>query len=488
LPGVPEIRISKLNSAPLQPEGDFVLYWMIAFRRTRWNFALDRAIEWARKLGKPLLILEALRCDYRWACERFHRFVLDGMAEKLRRLSANAGVRYYPYVEPAPGQSRGLLGALAARSCLVVTDDYPCFFLPRMVHLAARAIPVRLESVDSNGLLPLRAADRSFVTAYSFRRFLQRKLPAHLFHFPQRNPLARLALPSLKSIPRDIERKWPPSSLAMLENADSVSHLPIDHAIGPAPIQGGELAGQHALRRFLSEKLGGYSDSRNHPDSDSASGLSPYLHFGHISAHQTFYELTQQEKWSPAKLALGSNGSRSGWWGLSQPAEEFLDQLVTWRELGFNSCTRCSEYDRYDSLPGWARETLERHVRDKREHCYSLADFAAARTMDPLWNAAQRQLISEGRIHNYLRMLWGKKILEWSPSPRRALQVMIELNNRFALDGRDPNSYSGIFWCLGRYDHPWGPERPVFGTVRYMSSRNTARKFHLKEYLARYAG
>lgn len=194
----------------------------------------------------------------------------------------------------------------------------------------------------------------------------------------------------------------------------------------------------------------------------------------------------RREKWSEEKLALRSTGSRSGWWGVGKPAEEFLDQLITWRELGFNCSSRCANYERYESLPAWAQQTLARHERDERDYTYTLADFAAARTHDPLWNAAQRQLKSEGRIHNYLRMLWGKKILEWSRSPRKALEVMIELNNRFALDGRDPNSYSGIFWCLGRYDRPWGPERPVFGTVRYMSSQNTARKFRVKDYLVKY--
>jgi deoxyribodipyrimidine photo-lyase len=172
---------------------------------------------------------------------------------------------------------------------------------------------------------------------------------------------------------------------------------------------------------------------------------------------------------------------------MSAGAEARLDELVTWRELGFNMAARRDDYDRYESLPDWARKTLEKHQRDRRPTVYSLEDFEAAATHDPLWNAAQRQLVREGRIHNYLRMLWGKKILEWSASPRDALETMIELNNRFALDGRDPNSYSGIFWCLGRYDRAWGPERPIFGTVRYMSSENTARKLHVTQYLRRYA-
>ena len=160
---------------------------------------------------------------------------------------------------------------------------------------------------------------------------------------------------------------------------------------------------------------------------------------------------------------------------------------MTWRELGLNFAGKREDAESYDALPPWARVTLEKHADDPRPYLYSPDALEQARTHDPLWNAAQVQLVREGRIHNYLRMVWGKKILEWSPSPRVALETMLGLNNRWALDGRDPNSTSGIFWCLGRYDRPWGPERPIFGTVRFMSSANTRRKLRVKGYLARYA-
>ena len=212
---------------------------------------------------------------------------------------------------------------------------------------------------------------------------------------------------------------------------------------------------------------------RNEPAQQATSELSPYLHFGHISVHQIFSELTTQESWSLGHLALRATGSRSGWWGASQDTEAFLDQVITWRELGFNCCQMRKDYDQFESLPAWALRTLRLHTRDEGP-TYSLEKFEHAKTHDPLWNAAQTQLLREGRIHNYLRMLWGKKIIEWTRTPEKALAIMVELNNKYALDGRDPNSYSGIFWCLGRYDRPWGPERPVFGTVRYMSSENTA--------------
>ena len=167
--------------------------------------------------------------------------------------------------------------------------------------------------------------------------------------------------------------------------------------------------------------------------------------------------------------------------------ESFLDELITWRELGYNMSWQREDYDQYESLPEWAQKTLAQHANDTRPHVYDLQQFDGGETHDELWNAAQRQLVTEGRIHNYLRMLWGKKILEWSTSPREALRMMIELNNKYALDGRNPNSYSGILWVLGRYDRAWGPERPIFGKVRYMSSENTARKVKVKRYIKQYS-
>jgi deoxyribodipyrimidine photo-lyase len=462
---------------------------MIAFRRIHWNFALDRAIEYASELKKPLVILEALRCDYPWASDRLHRIVLDGMAEKARGPEKSA-VMYYPYVERGMGEGKGLLAALGKRACVVVTDDFPCFFLPNMIRSAAGQLRVRLEKIDSNGLFPLRAAEQVFSTAHSFRRFLQKNLPAHLDHAPTPDPLARLGLPKAEPLPKAITAKWPAASQAWLANPASVSELPINHKIVPAAgadaFGGGEAAGASAWREFLMKKISAYPKLRNEPAEDATSGLSPYLHFGHISPHQIFHDLMRREKWSAAKLAHRSDGSRSGWWGARAPVEQFLDQLVTWREVGFNFSSHSADYDQYESLPKWARKTLAKHTRDERQHVYSLKDLAAARTYDPLWNAAQRQLTRDGRLHNYMRMLWGKKILEWSETPQQALEYLIELNNRYAVDGRNPNSYSGIFWCLGRYDRPWGPERPIFGNVRYMSSENTARKLRVKNYLKKY--
>jgi deoxyribodipyrimidine photo-lyase len=483
---VPALRVRRLNDRPPAVEGDYVLYWMIAARRPAWNFALDRAVEWGRRTGRPVLVFEPLRAGYPWASDRLHAFVLQGMAA-TRDALAGGPFGYYPYVEPEPGAGRGLLAALAARAVAVVTDDFPAFFLPRMTAAAATRLPILVEAVDGNGLLPLAAADRVFTTAYSFRRSLQAALPAHLAATPAADPAAAAGLPAFTGLPTATARDWPPAGDVLLSaTASSLAALPIDHAVAPVETRGGHVAARAALSAFLRDRLPRYADERSQPESDAASGLSPWLHFGHLSVHEVFAGLMTQEGWTSRRLPASGAGQRAGWWGASPPAEAFLDELVTWREVGFNMCHREPRYAQYDSLPAWARATLDRHAGDRREHVYPLADFERAATHDPLWNAAQRQLLREGRMHNYLRMLWGKKILEWTASPSDALAVMIELNNKYALDGRDPNSYTGIFWVLGRYDRPWAPERPVFGTIRYMSSENTARKLRVKGYLARY--
>ena len=483
---VPEIRVRQCNSAPVRPDGEFVLYWMIAFRRATWNFALDRAVEWAERLGKPLVVLEALRSDYPWASDRMHSFVLDGMAENTCRFEGT-GVLHYPFMEFEPNAGKGLLRAMAAHASVVVTDDFPCFFLPRMVAAAAPQVPVLMEAVDSNGLLPLRASDQTFSSAYAFRRFLQKKLPLHLMQFPKHNALVNATIAAADGVPREITARWPRMSASLLNGDRSfLAKVPINHSVLRVATSGGTTAAQALLQRFVENKLDNYIEERNEPDRNAASGLSPYLHFGHISAHQIFSEIAQREGWSPEHLGLCATGSRTGWWGVSRAAEAFYDQLITWRELGFNFCSQRNDYDEFASQPEWARKTLREHARDERAYVYTLQEFEQASTHDPLWNAAQTQLVQEGSIHNYLRMLWGKKILEWAPSPDKAFEIMVELNNKYALDGRDPNSYCGIFWCLGRYDRPWGPERPIFGTVRYMSSTNTARKLNVEEYLRKY--
>ena len=482
---VPASRVRACNESSVDPAGSFVLYWMIAARRTHHSFGLERAVERAVALGKPLVVLEAVRAGYPWASDRIHRFILDGMADNARRL-AGTPVGYYPYVEPAAGDGKGLFEALAARAAVVVTDDFPAFFLPRMVAAAASRSPVLVEKVDGNGLYPMRDADRVFTTAVSFRRHLQKNLRAHLAARPKRDPLSGVSLRPA-ALPAEISRRWPRASAALLRgDPAALAALPIDHTVGVAPRRGGAEAAAEVLRSFLDHKLDRYAEERSHPDSDAQSGLSPYLHFGHVSVHEVFEHLVKRTGWTAKKLAPKAHGSREAWWNASPEADAFLDEIVTWRELGYNMCALRDDYDHFETLPAFALHTLKAHARDPRPVLYSRAELEGAETHDEIWNAAQRELVREGRMHNYLRMLWGKKVLEWSRTPEEALATLIELNNKYALDGRDPNSYSGIFWVFGRYDRAWGPERPIFGKIRYMSSESTARKLSLRAYLDRY--
>jgi len=484
---VPALRLRALNSDPVRADGDYVLLWLTSARRSSHNFALDRAVEWCWQLGKPLLVFEALRCGYRWASDRLHAFVIQGMRDNARAFD-RPSVSYYPYLEPEPGAGKGLLQALGERACVAVVDEFPCFFLPRMHQAAAERLDVRLESVDTNGLVPLRAPEKVFARAYDFRRWLHKELAPHLEQVPREHPFQGANWPDAPELPATLLARWPRAFPADDPDAAiDLGALPIDHDVAPvAETPGGPVAGEERLAWFLEHGLPRYADDRNQPQQEVASGLSPYLHFGHVGAHHVFAAIVEREGWSPDRLEPGGKGQREGWWRMSREAESFLDELITWREVGYNMTAQRDDYANYGSLPEWARTTLEQHAADRREHVYTLEDFERARTHDPLWNAAQTQLVREGKIHNYLRMLWGKKVFEWSRTPQAALDVLIELNNKYALDGRNPNSYSGIFWCLGRYDRAWGPERPVYGKIRYMSSENTARKVRVKDYVAQY--
>lgn len=461
---------------------------MIAFRRTEWNFALDRAIDHARDLGKPLVVLEPLRCGYRWASDRLHRFVIEGMAENRRRF-AESPITHHPWLEREEGEGTGLLRALARRAAVVVTDDAPVFFLPRMVEAATASVGddlgVRFEAIDANGMMPVRRPEKTFARAHDFRRFLQKTLPEHLDERPEPDPLSGLDLPTLDGLPDEVLERWPTvPDLEKAADPESLAELPIDHDVPPVEsVEGGSAAARRVWEEFLGHRLDRYAEDRNAVEARVESGLSPYLHFGHVSTHEIFHGLAEREDWDPTRLSEDTRGSREGWWGMSASAEGFLDQILTWRELGYANAAREGAWDRWEDLPGWARKTLREHEDDPREHVYSLEEFETASTHDEIWNAAQRELRRDGKIHNYLRMLWGKKILEWTPTPRDALRVMLHLNDRWALDGRDPNSISGITWCLGRYDRAWGPERPIFGKIRFMSSANTRRKMDVSAYL-----
>lgn len=300
---------------------------------------------------------------------------------------------------------------------MIVTDEYPCFFLPHAVARAADSVEVRLEAIDSNGVLPLSSVPRAYPAAVHFRRHMQRVLREHLREVPSAAPRL-VGLPDRAALPAHVLERWPPAAARVLAGDGSVlATLPIDHRVPAVAVRGGAAASKRALAAFVGNRLATYHERHNHPDDEGTSRLSPYLHFGHVSAHEVFDAVMRGERWTIGRLAARPSGIREGWWGVGPGPEAFLDQLVVWRELAFNTCAkRPSDYGRFDSLPEWAQRTLDAHADDPRPHLYDRAAFERAETHDPLWNAAQREMMRDGWMHNYMRMLWGKK----SSSGRRA--------------------------------------------------------------------
>lgn len=481
------LRVSHRNQHQPNPNADYVLYWMSINRRLHYNFALEYAVAWANKLGKPLLIYEGLSCNIPWASDRTHTFLIEGMQEH-HEFFLNNNINFYSYIEKKPSEGAGLVENLASNACMVIADEYPVYIIKPYNRLMAKRVNIPWVTIDSNGLIPMNATDKAPYSAFVFRRQMQKLFLQCYNHPPEQNPLEQLKNTTKINLPTSFLQKYPDASDLYTNIPELVSTLQIDHEVHPVTTPGTRQAALKQLDDFVEHRLHRYHEERNDPDLNMVSGLSPWLHYGKISAYEVVKAtLSRQPKdWDTSKITY-QNGSRPGFFGGHPYIDAFLDELITWRETGFHFCHHTSNYDRFDSLPDWAIETLETHASDTREYQYTLEEFEQAKTHDPLWNAAQRQLVRDGIIHNYLRMLWGKKILEWSESPRIALQIMIELNNKYSIDGRDPNSYSGIFWVLGRFDRPWGPERPIFGKIRYMTSDSTLKKVKLKNYLKEYS-
>ena len=485
------------NTTPLNLDGSHVVYWMTSARRSRWNYALDHAIDLANEANVPLIVVESLALGHRWANDRIHTFVLQGMIDN-RKLFESAPLTYVPYVETKQGQASGLLRSFTKGAVAMIIDDYPTY-MPRDV--ANRAMEIGeccVMAIDSNGIIPLRTPQRSFTTAYSFRRYLHKNVLGFLAKPPMAEPLKALNdLPNGKTIVQEAcarvnvpitpyEFIWRVAE-ASREGRDALSYLDIDHEVSPIDsTTGGSVKARIELSKFIVQRLDHYHIDRNHPERHGSSGLSPWLHFGHISSFEIVDAVLKHQKWNPMKVTPPHNGRREGWWGANEGAEAFLDQVITWRELGFIYCHQTPNHAKYETLPDWAKATLNEHSEDERPYLYTFEQLENGETHDPLWNAAQMQLRTEGFIHNYLRMLWGKKVLEWSSDPKTACEWLIRLNDRWALDGRDPNSYTGIFWIFGRFDRGWF-ERAVFGKIRYMTSASTQRKFKTEDYIQKYA-
>ncbi|TVR15353.1 MAG: hypothetical protein EA391_10940 [Balneolaceae bacterium] len=475
-------RIFKKNSNQPNPDGGYVLYWMQINRRFHYNYALEYAVAWANKLGKPLLILEAFSCDYPWASDRSHTFMMQGMKEH-RDYANQQELNYISFVEEKPGQYKKLLFDLSQKASVLITDEYPVFIMRKRNNTYPEELSIPYITVDSNGLIPLGLTEKDPYSAYLFRKIMQKHFIEAYTNPPKKIPLDDLKNRETVQLPNEIFQDIPDVQDALNHIPGFIEKLPINHDVKPIEWHGGRQAALGMLGQFIKNGLLVYDEKRNDPDEKKTSNLSPWLHFGKISEYEIVQAVLQHqpEGWDLDKITY-NNGSTGGFFNGNPNIDSFLDEVITWREVGFHFAHHRKDYDKFDSLPDWALETLNQHRDDAREWTYAYEQLAQSKTHDEIWNAAQTQLREEGIIHNYLRMLWGKKVIEWTPDPETALQYLIDLNNTFAIDGRDPNSYSGIFWCFGRFDRAW-QERPIFGKLRYMTSESTKKKVKLKNYL-----
>lgn len=478
-------RVFKRNNLEPRENGEYVLYWMQINRRFQYNFALEYAAGWAQKLGKPLLIMEAFSCDYPWATDRSHTFMMQGMKEHLE-VADRKGLNYISFVEEKPGQYDQLLKRLAARASMLITDEYPVFIMRERNERYPKELDIPYITVDSNGIIPLGLTDKDPYSAYFFRKIMQKHFVEAFTHPPKQNPLDELHDQQAIELPESVFEGLPDAREALDDIPGFISGLNINHKVKPIEWQGSRSAALGMLGQFIKNGLLEYDEKRNDPDEKKTSQLSPWLHFGKISSYEAVRSVLdhQPDGWDLDSITF-NKGSTGGFFNGNPNIDGFLDEIITWREVGFHFAHHRSDYDQFESLPDWVLQTMNEHRDDPREWVYSYEQLENSQTHDEIWNAAQTQLREEGIIHNYLRMLWGKKVIEWTPDPETALQYLIDLNNTYAIDGRDPNSYSGIFWCFGRFDRAW-QERPIFGKLRYMTSDSTRRKVKLKEYLNRY--
>jgi deoxyribodipyrimidine photo-lyase len=421
-------------------------------RAQRWsdNPALEVAVEAANTLGKPLVVFLGLTPFYPHANLRHYVFLAQGIPELARGLEERGAgfvLRRHPDHEVAKFCAE-------VRPSLVVGDENPLREPEQWRRTLADQLRVPLWTVDADVIVPWALLKKEQYAARTIR------------------PRLRVLLDEFLTRPANdkVQIPWrPPKALRSLPpESDVLEGFPIDRGVQPVTtFRGGTAVAVRHLERFVKERLAGYAVRRNRPEFDGTSELSPYLHFGHIG---------------PRTVALAVKRAEAP----RQDREAFLEELVVRRELAVNFVRYNPRYDRLEGCEPWALRTLEVHRRDEREHLYSARQLENAETHDPLWNAAQKQMAEGGWMHGYLRMYWAKKILEWTRSPAEAFDVAIHLNDRYELDGRDPNGYAGIAWALGgKHDRAWGPERAAFGKIRYMSYSSTSRKFDSRAYMAR---
>jgi deoxyribodipyrimidine photo-lyase len=436
-------RISVLKDAPAR-KGEFILYWMQQSQRAECNHALEHAIDQANEYRLPLLVYFGCTAGFPEAHVRHYQFMLEGIFETAHDL-AQRGIQLAVRLEdPAWGVCR-----LAARAALVVTDMGYLHVQRRWRNHAAENLECPLIQVESDAVVPVRAVSgKEEYAAATLRPKLRKILP---------NYLAALG-------PRELKRDSLGIRVESWKGSVAAALSALGVGVGAAPVScftGGARHARERLDAFLDQGLPHYARDRSDPSLGCVSRLSPFLHFGQIS---------------PLLVALeASRHAAAG-------TDAFLEELIVRRELALNFTFYNQHYDDFSCLPEWAVETLKKHRNDRRYSIYTREELEAAHTHDPYWNAAQRELRESGHMHGYMRMYWGKKILEWGSDPREAYRTALALNNKWGLDGRDPGGFAGVAWCFGKHDRPW-PERPIFGKVRFMNEKGLERKFDMETYV-----
>ncbi|UUM11894.1 deoxyribodipyrimidine photo-lyase [Clostridiaceae bacterium HFYG-1003] len=443
-----DTRIQPLNDQVIRSDGNYVLYWMQASQRTRWNHALEFAIREANRLGLPLVTGFGLTDAYPEANRRHYTFMEEGLLDIADALAR----RSIPFLIRAASPEQAAID-WSGQAALLVTDRGYQKHEVAWRETAAQSVSCAMIQVETNVVVPVETVSaKEEYAAATIRRKIERLLPEYGLS------LDETALQT-QALPAHLEpwRATPESIRSLFKN------LRVDESVPAVSLfySGGEREASRLLEEFIEQRLDGYAELRNDPARHQTSNLSPYLHFGQISPLEIYLALT----------TLHSEDKRS-----------FLDELIVRRELSMNFVRYNPHYDTYDAIGSFARLTLDQHALDPRPVLYSLEELEQAKTHDPYWNAAQLEMTLTGKMSGYLRMYWGKKVLEWSPSPAQAYHRLVLLNNKYSLDGRDPNGYAGIAWCFGKHDRAWS-ERPIFGKVRYMNDKGLERKFRIGDYV-----
>ena len=445
-------RITVRRDGPPDPRGRCVVYWMQRAQRGIDNHAVDLAVHIANLLELPLLVYFAAISNFPHANLRHYAFLNQGLADieqDLQRRNITFIMRR------APHESHEQLLS-DVRAAFLIGDENLLRVPEQWRKQLASRIAIPFWTVDADVVIPTKLMEKAQYGAYTIRPRLYRLLPdyLHLYENPHANHAWKCPNGFYSdSVHEDITRDW----------------TDLDRSVAPVEAwQGGTHAALKRLRHFTGKLLVDYEAQRNHPETDCTSGLSPYLHFGHIG---------------PLTIALAVEAAAKADQTLRPARDSYFNELIVWRELAINFVRYTRDYDSPGCAEAWAQQTIAEHARDEREHLYTLPQLEAAHTHDALWNAGQLQMIRHGWMHNSIRMYWAKKILEWTPNIATAMKYCIHLNDKYFLDGRDPNGYAGIAWALlGKFDRAWG-ERPIFGKIRYMSGVSTGKKFDSKRYI-----